>query len=113
MQLAQERNIHSAGPKTAFPLPTHFRPLTGVSQATGHIAAQTGHLLPRNLGPASIIPYQSHHWDLQGEDEARPQPSVPGLGQPQVKDRDRTPANQAAPSPAHPTPDDISQNPTL
>lgn len=41
-------------------------PLTSVSQATGHIAAQRGHLFPGNLGPASIISYQGHHWDLQG-----------------------------------------------
>lgn len=76
------------------PLSTLPQPLTSVSQATGYIAAQRGHLLPRNLGPASIIPYQSNHWDLQGKDEARPQPSVLRLGQPEDKDRDRTFARQ-------------------
>lgn len=59
MQPAQE--THPAGLGVASPLPTLPRPLTSVGQATGHIAAQRGHLLPRNLSPTSIIPYQGYH----------------------------------------------------
>lgn len=76
----------------------HARLLTSVGQATGHIAAQRGHLLPRNLGPASIIPYQGHHWDLQGEDEAKPQYSAPtGLASQSTSTRQKQPPPQPSP----------------
>lgn len=63
-EMARKRDS-LAGPTTCSGCPL-LRPLTSVSQATGYAAAQDGHLLPSDLGPAGIVPYQRDHWDLRG-----------------------------------------------
>lgn len=100
MQSAQERNTHPAGPEIASLLPTLPESLTSVGQATGHIAAQTGHLLPRNLGPASIISYQGHHWDLRGRMKPGCSVQRPGSASQRAETGPRPDRSNVSPSPA-------------
>lgn len=40
-------------------------------QATGHVAAQDGNLLPGDLAPTGIVPHQSNYWRLGERGQSR------------------------------------------